>query len=56
MSAQSQLLGLFNHGPNIESATARQLAVPPIAIDNLDNMLELLGDRALRYSYDPVPI
>ena len=55
-SAQSQLLGLFPQGPILESETLKQLAVPPIAIDNLNDMIELLGDSALRFGYQPVPI
>ena len=56
MSAQSQLLGLFPVGLDFAMPTTLNTTIVPLKIDNLDSMMMLLDNNALRGRFQPIPI
>ena len=56
MSAQSQLMGLFPVGPSLSSVEMQDKAVPPMNVQNLENITSELGMQALPNYFSPVPV
>jgi hypothetical protein len=56
MSAQSQLMGWFPVGPSLSSLAMELKAVPPITVQNLENITNDLGMQALPNYFSPVPV
>ena len=56
MSAQSQLMGLFPVGPSLSSVAMQSKAVPPMNVQNLENITNELGIEALPNYFSPVPV
>ena len=50
-SAESQLQGLFPEGPSLRVTTQNALALPPIGIQNLTDILDVLGDSAVASNF-----
>ena len=56
-SAQSQLLGWYpDSGYTIYNDASKDLAVPPMQIDNVYNITQSLGYKALPFNYQPIPV